>query len=315
MICSVVRSGIVPERIDCQPFREGPIGLFPGGETAGWYRGPVRRVARIVAATVAALAVACEPATPALPLLTDPAEVVMAGIRSTAALHTVHARFEIGFNMPGEGGMDGQTIEIDADLDTRSFAGRGVADSANGADFTSEFIAVGGWQFTRNPPEQRWSSFQNVPAGVPFPSNDELLATISALVAGDGIAVRLADPETCGDSTCYHAIIDLDSDATWELFAPVLVGAPGNGPPPEGLAIPPVTIDLYIDQATRALIAANTAFTIQGTGLRLSIVLSNHDVPVQIVAPPPGLVDNALDNVGGRIPAATAGPPSAVESP
>jgi hypothetical protein len=277
----------------------------------------VRRAGAAVAIAALVVAVACEPAAPALPLLTDPTEVVMAGIRSTAALHAVHARFDIGFTMPGGGGgTDGQTIEIDADLDTRSFAGRGVSSSANGADSLSEFIAVGGWQFSRNPPDERWTSFQNAQAGVPFPSNDEIVATISALVDGDGVAIRLADPDACGDSTCYHAIVDLDGDATWELLAPVLVGAPGNGPPPDGIVIPPLTIDLYIDQASRALIAANTAFTIQGTALRLSIVLSNHDVPVQIVAPPPALIDRLdMNNVGGGFPEATVGPPSAAESP
>jgi hypothetical protein len=292
----------------------GKVQLARFRTQARWYGCPVRRLARIVAATAAAFAVACEPAAPALPILTDPAEVVMAGIRSTAALHAVHARIEFDFNMPGGGGMNGEKIEIDADLDTRSFAGRTVSSSGDGSEYTTEFIWVGGRQLTRTPPNERWTSLPNFGPGqgLPFPTNDELVTTISTLVAGDGMDIRLAEPAACGDSTCYHAIADLDADATWQLAAPLIVGGPATGPPPDGLTLAPITIDLYIDQATRALVAANTTFVIQGSALRLALVLTNHDVAVRIVAPPPAMVDELdLNNVGGG----AAPPPAAVESP
>ena len=266
------------------------------------------------------------------PLLTDPAEVVMAGVRSTAALHAVHARFDISAQMAGGqqlGGPQQQfssraTMDLDIDLDTRSLAGRSLMTGIGGPDQTSDVILVGGQQFSRNAPDTRWTQFSLGPT-MPFPTNEQLVASISAVVENGGAQLSLAEPEACGEVTCYHAVADLDPNATWQLMAPVFMGGPASGPPPAGAGIPPITLHLLVDQSTRALIAVNTAISMQGNVTTLAVTLSNHDVPIQIVAPPPALVDQmnngfggggVITNVGGAVPIPTPAPvPAAVESP
>ena len=266
------------------------------------------------------------------PLLTDPAEVVMAGVRSTAALHAVHARFDISAQMAGGqqlGGPQQQfssrvAMDLDIDLDTRSLAGRSVMAGMGGPDQTSDVILVGGQQFSRNAPDTRWTQFSLGPT-MPFPTNEQLVESISAVIENGGAQLSLTEPEACGEATCYHAVADIDPTATWQLMAPVVMGGPASGPPPAGAGIPPVTLHLLIDQSTRALIAVRTTVSMQGSVTTLDVTLSNHDVPIQIVAPPPALVDQmnngfggggVITNVGGAVPVPTPAPvPAAVESP
>ena len=266
-----------------------------------------------VAIAAFVLAVGCEAAPAPLPILTDPQEVLRAGLESTARLHGVHLRVEIGVDMQNGGGTDSQRMEIDVDLDSRSFAGRSVSTRDEGTDMTNDVVATGGIQYTRFGADARWNAMPDA-GRAPVPPNDELVRLVVAILARDTVDVRLAEPAACNDSTCYHVVVDLDADAASELIGPVVTGG-AVAMAGEDRRISASSIDVYIDQATRRLIAANTAFRFGGTGFRLAIVLSHHDIPVQIVPPPPGQVENVLDNVGGRIPAATAGPPSAAESP
>ncbi len=265
------------------------------------------------------------------PLLTDPAEVVMAGVRSTAALHAVHARFDIGSQLTGGqllGGPQQQftsrvTMDLDIDLDTRSLAGRSVM-TGIGPDQTSDVILVGGQQFSRNSPDTRWTQF-SLGQAMPFLTNEQVVELISAVVENGGAQLSLTEPEACGEATCYHAVVDLDPTATWQLIGSVFMGGPAAGPPPAGAGIPPITLHLLVDQSTRALIAVNTAISMQGNVTTLAVTLSNHDVPIQIAPPPPALVDQmnngfggggVITNVGGEVPVPTPAPvPAAVESP
>jgi hypothetical protein len=315
------------------------------GPMAGCYRAPmsrrglfsavpalVRPIGTVGIAMLGVLAaVGCQPASNGgQPLLTDPAEVVMAGVRSTAALHAVHARFDISAQMAGGqqlGGPQQQfssraAIDLDIDLDTRSLAGRSVTAGMGGPDQTSDVILVGGQQFSRNAPDTRWTQFPQFGPAMPFPTNDQLVESISAVIENGGAQLSLTEPEACGEATCYHAVADLDPTATWQLMAPVFMGGLGSGQPPAGANIPPVTLHLLIDQSTRALIAVKTAVSMQGNVTTLAVTLSDHDVPIQIAAPPPALVDQTKNgfggggNVGGAVPVPTPAPvPAAVESP
>jgi hypothetical protein len=274
-----------------------------------------RRVVARAAFAIAMISVAigCQPASNGQPLLTDPAEIVMAGVRSTAALHTVHARIDMTYqeqpaqqpgDLPGPGNeaMGGRsTIELDIDLATRDFAGRSVNSIRGGLEQTSELIFVGGQQFTRNLPDVRWIQFPNFANQVSFPSNEVLLAGVSSMIEGGGVAFQLADAEACGDATCYHVVADLSSEATWQLLGPVFMGGPATGPPPAGLNLPPVTIHILVDQASRALMVANTVVTLQGVSVNLAINLTNHDGPIAIAPPPPGMVDKMDMNGGGGV--------------
>ena len=273
----------------------------------------MRRARAAFAIAAFVLASGCEAAPAPLPILTDPTDVLVAGLQSTARLHGVHLRVEVGVDMGDGGGVDGQTMEIDVDLDSRSFAGRSVSTRDDGTDMVSDVVATGGIQYTRFQADARWMAMPDA-GRAPVPPNAELVRLVAAILARDPVEVRLVEPVACNDSTCYHVVVDVDSRAASELIGPVVTGG-AVALVPADRSISASSIDVYIDQATRRLIAANTSFRFKDVGFRLAIVLSNHDIPVQIVPPPPGQVENVLDNVGGRIPGATAGPPSAAESP
>jgi hypothetical protein len=274
--------------------------------------------AAVVATMLAALA--CQPTSNASqPILTDPGEIVMAGVNSTAALHTVHARFDVNVGVVGGQPIGAQSIaDVDIDLDTRNFATRSVSAGQGGPDQVSEMINVGGQQFMRTPPDTRWTTFPNM-GGVqqPFPSNAEVVAAIASTVESAHAVLQLADAEPCGEATCYHVIAELDAEATWQLLGPLMMGGAANEPPPAGFNMPPITLHVLVDQASRALVAVNTAISLQGMSITLAVSLTNHDVPVQIVAPPPALVDNMnLEGGGGfAVPAPVAAPPVPAESP
>jgi hypothetical protein len=269
------------------------------------------RAALLVAAIALAI-IGCQATPPAQPILTDPSEVAMAAIRSTAALQSVHARLDSLFRQGG--GFDsGSSVEFDIDLTRRDFAARAVSKGQGGTEQVTEVIFVGGRQFMRDPPNQRWGQQQVVPGQFVFPTNDALVGAISAVIDSGSAHLDLAAAEPCGEATCYHLTAQLDPTSTWQLLAPVLTGAAAAGPPPADVTIPPIAIEFLIDQATRQIVSATTAISLDGSNLAFSLTLSNHDVPVRIVAPPPGLVDQVTDNTGGGgQPAPTPGP---VESP
>jgi hypothetical protein len=227
----------------------------------------------------------------------------------------VHARIDLRIQGAGQafGGPEfasGQTVDLDIDLATRNLAGRSVSAMQGAPDQTNDIILVDGRQFTRNLPNARWTQSPNFGRQPSFPTNEELVATVSSLVDSAGVVLQLADPEACGVATCYHVIAELDAISTWKLIGPVLAGAPPNGPPPPDFNLPPITLHLLVEQATRALVGANTAISFQGTSVALTITLSNHDAPLQIVPPNPVLVDQFDVDFGGGM-----APPMPAESP
>lgn len=246
----------------------------------------------------------CGPSSNGQPLLTEPSEIVMAGVRSTASLQFVHARLDMDMPNFAPGGAAGgfsskSSIELDIDLTTRSLAGHTLT-NMGGPDQASDTILVDGKQFTRNAGETRWTLFPNLGAQQPFPSNDQIVAAIETAIGGSGVVLHLEDAQACGDATCYHVVADLDPTSAWQLFAPIVGGGAADGPAPPDLNLRPVTLDVLVDQPTRRLVGLATTVPIQGFAIGLQLMLTNHDVPVAIAAPPPGLVDRFdFNNIGG----------------
>jgi hypothetical protein len=208
--------------------------------------------------------------------------------------------------------------ELDADLETRSFAGRTVTSIQGMPDMTSDLILIGGQQFTRNAPDTRWTQFMQFGAPMQFPSNDQLVEILSTVIQGGGVDLKLAEQQACGDATCYHVIANVDPAVEWQLLAPVTGGV---GAPPAGLNLPPITLHLLVDQATRNLVGGNTDVSMMGVSASVTFTLTNHDAEIVIAAPPPALVDQmgngfgggVLNNVGGEItPAPIAMPAESV---
>ena len=255
-----------------------------------------------VAALTLLATIGCQPSANGQPLLTDPAEIVMAGARSTAALHTVHLRLDVTFQSAAGQGLGGgmqiagrASEELDADLETRSFAGRTVTSIQGMPDMTSDMILVGGQQFSRNAPDTRWTMFPQFGAPMAFPSNDQLVEALSTVIDGGGVDLQLAEQQPCGEATCYHVIATIDPAVEWQLLVP-LTG--GTGAPQGGLNLPPITLHLLVDQATRHLAGGSTDISFQGISASVTLSLTNHDGDIVIAAPPPALVDQMGNGFG-----------------
>ncbi len=274
---------------------------------------PRRFVAGVGLAVAAMLgAVGCQSTVDGLPILTDPAEIVMAGVRSTAALQYVHVRVDGNLQVAPAGQGNGamfQQIALDFDMDVarRAIAGRTVAKAAGQPDRISEVLLVNGEQFVRGGPDTRWTHFPNTNGPMQLPSTDDIINGISPLI-GREIVVHPADSEACGAGTCYHVVADLDPLSSMWIVGPIFLGSVPTGPPDPGMGVQSIRLDLYVDQATRLLVGANGLVTFKGASVAMRLTLTNHDIPLNIAPPLPGLVDemdSMLRGVGEPIAAPT----------
>ena len=104
--------------------------------------------------------------------------------------------------------------------------------------------------------------------------------------------------ETCGEHQCYHVTLAVAPDLTWRAINGALVGAPPGGElGPVDPAVPDITLDVLVDEATRRLMSLSTSIAVEDQSFDLSATLSNHDVEFDLVAPPP---EQVVDfNAGG----------------
>ena len=80
--------------------------------------------------------------------------------------------------------------------------------------------------------------------------------------------------------------------------------------------VPDIDLDLRIDQASSVIAEVRTVIAVQGSSTELLLALSNPGAPVQITAPPPGLVDD-MGLGGGQVTTIleTVGPEIATPTP
>jgi hypothetical protein len=250
------------------------------------------------AALAMLLLVGCTPAGPAN-LLTDPHEILVRAVRSTAALSYVRVHADMGMSMAGLGvGVGGDvraTLDADVHLADRTFAGRtttqlppGLGQGGNALQ-VSEFISLPNAQFSRNAGAGRWTKFSTGGVGMPVgPTNAQIAAALEALVANPGVRLELGDAASCSLGTCYHVTATVDGDVAFQALA-AAIGQPGGN---SGGVIPSLVFDLMIDQASGILSEVRFQTSIQGTALQIAATFSNPDVVVQNVAPPAGIVDD-----------------------
>jgi hypothetical protein len=191
-------------------------------------RPPLRHSAALAAAAL--LVGACQPAPQALGALSDPREIVMAGVSSFAKTQSVHAHAEVVIDVtlqdigPGQAMTANATLDADVDLVRRNVAARTTI--AMGAGFAgnqvSEMFLVGGQQFTRTPPDTRWTRFPMFDNQAMLPTNDEIAAAVNGSLDGAGVVLRVAGPAPCGEGTCYHVVAELDPNAAWQMLGPIL---------------------------------------------------------------------------------------------
>jgi len=260
-------------------------------------------------ALVAAIAIVlsgCSPESPAR-ILTDPREIIVTAIRTTAALSYVRIHADVKVSSIGGGvpaGAGDFQLVLDVDLDIRhgQRAGRittkgpaGLAENGppgQRAD-VQEFITMVDASYLRNAGAARWAKTRD-PNGDRGPTNAQF-ASIEALVSNPGIKLELGEPVACSLGTCYHVVATAPGDIAVQAIGAAL----GSRDISSGVAMPPLAFDVLVDQATGLMSEVRFAATVQGTRNELALVFSNPDLVVQIVAPPPGLTDDGGDNTGG----------------
>ena len=269
----------------------------------------------IGAAVVAGCLAACESA-PALPILTDPHEVVTAAAASSAALASVHVQIELAGRNADDVAQEQIRYALEADIDVQGRNVGGRSRMSRGDDpanvETSEFVVLNGTIFSRDGANPLWSANDSDRNGDHLPTNAAYLTMIETAISNGTAVLALADAVPCGAATCYHVTATLAREASWSLVVSPLVSADsGEVDLPRPERVPgPATIDIYVEQNTRLLAAVSGTFSIQGAEISFSVTFSNHDLPIRIAPPPPELLENP--NGGIRID-----PPRAVpaESP
>ena len=247
-------------------------------------------------------------------LLDDPHEIVTAAVTSTAALGSLHVRVDLTAQArDDQAGLERARFLVEADIDVqgRNVAGRSQmtqGDAAVRAPETSDFVYVDRVMFTRNSLAPRWFANDNPANGEHLPTTAAFLGLIERAIGNRSAVLTLGDAVSCGESTCYRVRGALDPEATWLLLVAPLVGQPADPAerPPPDMVPTPGTVELFVDQKTRLLAGINGTFSIQGTAAAFAITFSNHDLPVQIVGPPPQLIENPNLGGNGISPAPTA---------
>jgi hypothetical protein len=270
----------------------------------------LRRFFLLPVVVVAVLVGACDSTVAALPRLDDPDEVLEEALRTTAELEFVHARLDMSATAPEAGGMVVEyTIDADIDLGSREFraiaeAGMGIGGSQRielllvGTELFSRFEAPEGFE---NPvPDGKWQRMgmgagQDPRAGLP--PNPAIAVALRVLLEDASLETGLLGMESCGDLQCYRIRATVAPDLIWRAMNGALFGAPPDTEiPPVDPSIPPVTLELMIEESTRRLVSVATSITHEGSTVNLAASFSNHDVEVQFLAPPPDQID---DNTGG----------------
>lgn len=264
------------------------------------------RRAFIAVVTVLVMLAACTPAGPAN-LLTDPHEIMTKAIHSTAALSSVRIHADMAVSTRGLGGAGGDvraTLDADVDVARRLLAGRmttqipaGLGGGQAGQDAQiSEFITLPNASFTRSGGVGRWTKFSTGGIGAPVgPTNEQVAGIAEQLLAQPGVKLDRGESAACSLGTCYHVTATVDGLTAFQAISAVLGQPQAN---PGNVVIPALVFDLLIDQATGVLSEVRVQTTIQGTSFQLAALFTNPDVAVQIVAPPPAIVDDINANGG-----------------
>ena len=131
-----------------------------------------------------------------------------------------------------------------------------------------------------------------------IPATPAIAVALRALLSDPGLTAKLEGMEACGDRQCYHVTLTIAPDLTWRAINGALIGAPPGGElGPVDPAVPEITLDVLVDEATRQLVSLSTSVAVQGQSVDLTATLSDHGVEFDLVPPPPDQVVES--NVGG----------------
>src|SRR5262249_54870268 len=137
------------------------------------------------------------------------------------------------------------------------------------------------------------------------PSNAAIATAIVGLLDDARITYDSADPVECGLGTCDHVIVHVNGAAAVAAVA-ALEGVPSD--PARSADVPTVDVDVRVAQSSWVTRELRLALAMTGQTTQPLLSLTTPGEPVQIVPPPPGLVDDlsgqvnkVLETVGNEI--------------
>jgi hypothetical protein len=239
---------------------------------------------------VAVLVTAC--GGPALPVLTDPNEIITAALESTEGAKSVHLEVkldgEINADLTGAGGtgtgipLTGTTAAADVDM----AGGKAHATIAVPAllNFNADLIQIGETTYLKSslggPLYETMQAADELPVDPTDASG--IFDDVGDLLTAEGVDPVKGDDVDCGGRQCYTVMIELTPD---ELAA--LGGAAATDLLPIDVGEASLAFTVRVEKDTRRLAGLNAVVSLGDQGsLTLDVAFSKWDEPVDVSPPP-----------------------------
>lgn len=230
---------------------------------------------------------------PSLPALSDPTEIITAGLASTESARTVHlevrADGEINLEMTGGAGtptsikLGGTTASADIDMATgkarATFAAPGLL------ILSGEVIQIGTTSYFKTSLGGPLFEVMEATDVVPVDPTDAsgILDGIGDLLLADGVEPVKGDDVDCGGKQCYTVMIELTAGELAALGA----GAPLPDNLPIDLSAVSLALTVRVEKDTHRLAGIGSNISLGEMGfLTLDVSASNWDQPMDISPPP-----------------------------
>jgi hypothetical protein len=233
---------------------------------------------------------------PALPALTDPVEIVAAGLTSTETARTVHLEVtvdgEISADLTGGTGtatslpLTGTTASADVDM----AGGKAHATFAVPAllNLNGELIQIGGTSYVKTSLGGPLFEVQEAVDTLPVDPTDAsgMIDDIGDFLLADGVDPVKGDDVDCGGKTCYTVMIELTSEELASLGM-AAAGTPDLFALPVDLGDLSLAVTVRVEKDTHRLAGAATTISLGESGsLTIDVAASKWDEPMDISPPP-----------------------------
>lgn len=234
--------------------------------------------------------------SPTLPALTDPAEIITAGLTSTETARTVHLDLtvdgEINADLSGGTGtattfpLTGTTASADVDM----AAGKAHATFAVPAllNLSGELIQIGETSYVKTSLGGPLFEVQEAADSLPVDPTDAsgIFDDIGDFLLADGVDPVKGDDVDCAGKPCYTVMIELTADelAALGMAAP---GAAELEALPVDLGDISLALTVRVEKDTYHLAGVASVISLGEAGsLTVDVRASNWDQPVDISPPP-----------------------------
>jgi hypothetical protein len=265
---------------------------------------------------LALLVASCGPAASDVQLLDDPRAVMAQGLRSTAAVHTMHVHAELVVRDPNAAQgpipvFDGGSLDGDIDLANQEYSLSGASRDGTGR---LSAIFVDQAMFTLLTDTGRWQKF-TMPGGAAAPlavlgmgmgapQQPDVAAVLLSTIAKPELAPELVGVEDCGGGArCYRIGMAIPPQVLWDAYlditgmrqviaqtGPDAAGGMDVGQMPA--ALPPVTSELLFETSSGRLQQVRVVLRVDRADVQLTVGFGAFDAPLAIRPPPPQLVDD-----------------------